>query len=114
MFGTIEGEGYRDQPRLESGHVAASSHSWLKQFVRDLSLLAHIDAGASLLAAVDNRILTLFTTHADEFAALDLGEIRAWWLSSAVPPPDVPFETIPAEAPGDDAPPGHIALSRAR
>lgn len=92
VFGMLRLVGAVD-PLLPDGRVAGGAHPWLKQMMEDLEILALLEDGRAIHDMLDGQPLLLFQdsdAHA-AFIAMDIGQLRAWWLAQVQPASAVLF-----------------------
>ena len=86
VFGMLRLAGAVD-PLLPDGRVAGRAHPWLKQMMEDLEILALLEDGRAIHDTLDGQPLLLFqdSDAHSAFTAMDIGQLRAWWLAQAQP-----------------------------
>ena len=79
---------------LPKGLLGPGASPWTIQAYDDIAALREIDSGADALYGIGNAFLKVFTGRelADEFASIDVEELRRKEISCSVPPPEFHVE----------------------
>eukprot|EP00435_Cladocopium_sp_Y103_P029123 s87_g7.t1 len=73
----------------DNGSISSDAHPWAQQFHDDVSRLAEIEGGDTLVWLLAGQPLRLFTDLRDDFLRLDVTFFRRIPFGEAIPPPEL-------------------------
>ena len=95
MFGHFS---FEVHPVLDdNGGISSHAHPWAQQFQTDVSRLAEIVGGDTLVELLAGQPLRLFTDLREDFLRLDVTFFRRIPFGVAIPPPE--FQPSPGPLP---------------